>query len=513
MLGDKDSDSEHDSEHEQEKYLEIPWSSPAESSDIVKGFPPVSPYVGVSPTLCYLVKDKKPPCCLQISKQCEHCPYLHARDYNWQQTRCIILAADYASNGIYNFIVPLRAHFHNPNTLRPIVLLLERRPNPAFIDAISWFPLVYWMQGSIDNLDDLIRAGINLADSVVVVNKESTNSAEEDYLADCNTIVAVQTMFKMFPSARMITELSQSSNMRFMQFRAHDAYALSLSKMEKMERERGSHISYMFRLPFAAGSVFSASMLDTLLYQAFVKDYMITVVRLLLGIDQAPGSGFLSSMRITKDDLWIRTYGRLYQRLCSTTCEIPIGIYRTQSTQNPELFPGVQIAYDFVFPVSEQMNFQQISVEVERQEITNLVRNRLQDMGIPQEDYDNCSEKRSSLSFIIKPSPINSKKIFLTRGNSMRSKSPACRVKRSRSSQSNSNKEQPNIDVVIDTVESRVQSPDSPEANDSSHSNHSSPPASGQSGFESLLVGLEDNGVKIHINDDKTDKTIDKENI
>jgi hypothetical protein len=62
------------------------------------------------------------------------------------------------------------------------------------------------------------------------------------------------------------------------------------------EKERGSHISYMFRLPFAAGSVFSASMLDTLLYQAFVKDYVITFVRLLLGIDQAPGSGFLTSV-------------------------------------------------------------------------------------------------------------------------------------------------------------------------------------------------------------------------
>lgn len=54
----------------------------------------------------------------------------------------------------------------------------------------------------------------------------------------------------------------------------------------------------MFRLPFAAGSVFSASMLDTLLYQAFVKDYVITFVRLLLGIDQAPGSGFLTSVSI-----------------------------------------------------------------------------------------------------------------------------------------------------------------------------------------------------------------------
>lgn len=103
--------------------------------------------------------------------------------------------------------------------------------------------------------------------------------------------------------------------MRFTQFRAHDKYALHLSKMEKVrvmsevvselnkfhsfiqrEKERGSHISYMFRLPFAAGCVFSASMLDTLLYQAFVKDYVITFVRLLLGIDQAPGSGFLTSV-------------------------------------------------------------------------------------------------------------------------------------------------------------------------------------------------------------------------
>ena len=36
-------------------------------------------------------------------------------------------------------------------------------------------------------------------------------------------------------------------------------------------------------------------------------------------------------MRITEHDLWIRTYGRLYQKLCSTSCEVPIGIYRTQA--------------------------------------------------------------------------------------------------------------------------------------------------------------------------------------
>lgn len=81
-------------------------------------------------------------------------------------------------------------------SLNPIILLLEKIPEIAFLDAVSYFPLVYWMRGTIDCLDDLLRAGITLAENVVVVNKELSNSAEEDTLADCNTIVAVQTMFK-----------------------------------------------------------------------------------------------------------------------------------------------------------------------------------------------------------------------------------------------------------------------------------------------------------------------------
>nr|CAD7401331.1 unnamed protein product [Timema cristinae] len=594
----QDEDNESDDEMDDD----VPWRSPSEKiaydeslssgrcaksawhieySRIVKGFPPVSPYIGVSPTLCYLLKEKKPLCCLQLAQMCEHCSYRNAKEYNWQnktiilaadyasngiynfiiplrahfrsktslnpiilllerrpdvafldsisyfplvywmqgsidcyrnakeynwQNKTIILAADYASNGIYNFIIPLRAHFRSKTSLNPIILLLERRPDVAFLDSISYFPLVYWMQGSIDCLDDLLRAGITLAENVVVVNKEITNSAEEDTLADCNTIVAVQTMFKFFPSIKSITELSQSSNMRFMQFRAHDKYALHLSKMEKVlglasqilsadegatsqgfalrEKERGSHISYMFRLPFAAGSVFSASMLDTLLYQAFVKDYVITFVRLLLGIDQAPGSGFLTSMKITKDDMWIRTYGRLYQKLCSTTCEIPIGIYRTQDTslsdsshvsnsgstprprwtecvrvqslpdEDTDTEHGGGVTYrpksqisDCLSCVHNHRSTYSINMAdeardnhtqmIERAEIANLVRSRMESLNLPGIDYDDVSEKRSSLSYVIinpscdlkleegdiiylvRPSPFSAQKTF-ERHNSRR---------------------------------------------------------------------------------------------
>ena len=43
---------------------------------------------------------------------------------------------------------------------------------------------------------DLLRAGITLSDDVVVVNKETSNARAEETLADCNTIVAVQTIFR-----------------------------------------------------------------------------------------------------------------------------------------------------------------------------------------------------------------------------------------------------------------------------------------------------------------------------
>lgn len=44
------------------------------------------------------------------------------------------------------------------------------------------------------------------------------------------------------------------------------AFVCPVSPPQK-ERDKGSNLAFMFRLPFAAGRVFSISMLDTLLYQ------------------------------------------------------------------------------------------------------------------------------------------------------------------------------------------------------------------------------------------------------
>ncbi|XP_047687036.1 potassium channel subfamily T member 1 isoform X10 [Prionailurus viverrinus] len=237
------------------------------AAEYVKGYPPNSPYIGSSPTLCHLLPVKAPFCCLRLDKGCKHNSYEDAKAYGFKN-KLIIVSAETAGNGLYNFIVPLRAYYRSRKELNPIVLLLDNKPDHHFLEAICCFPMVYYMEGSVDNLDSLLQCGIIYADNLVVVDKESTMSAEEDYMADAKTIVNVQTMFRLFPSLSITTELTHPSNMRFMQFRAKDSYSLALSKLEKRERENGSNLAFMFRLPFAAGRVFSISMLDTLLYQA-----------------------------------------------------------------------------------------------------------------------------------------------------------------------------------------------------------------------------------------------------
>jgi len=55
-----------------------------------------------------------------------------------------------------------------------------------------------------------------------------------------------------------------------------------------------------------------------------------------------PYPSLLKQMKVSEEDLWIRTYGRLFQKLCSSSAEIPIGIYRTES----HMFSSSEVRWD-----------------------------------------------------------------------------------------------------------------------------------------------------------------------
>ncbi|XP_051556006.1 potassium channel subfamily T member 2 [Myxocyprinus asiaticus] len=433
---------------ERSKNTSQPLNEDECSDGYIRGYPPNLPYIGSSQTLCHLRKEKTPICCMQLVKACDHKDDEDVKAYGLKN-KLIIVSAETAGKSLSNFIIPLRASYRPMNELCPIVLLLEHEPSEEFLETICWFPMIYYMVGSIDNLDDLLRCGVSFAANMVVVDKESTMSAKEDYMADAKTIVNVQTLFRLFSGLNIITELTHSANMRFMQFSAKDCYTLAFSKLEKKEREKGSNLSFIFRLPFAAGRVFSVGMLDTLLYQSFVKDYMITITRLLLGLETTPRSGFLCAMSITEDDLCIQTYGRLYQTLCSTVGDIPIGIYRTESqaaeppetprsqmSDNLSVFEEVQEqeeqhqglgcemsesncktltrhrksmqwASNLLSPWHAERDVERCSQRsvlpscTERQELTELVKKRMINLGLSTGGFDDLNDNQTSHSYVL----------------------------------------------------------------------------------------------------------------
>lgn len=73
---------------------------------------------GLSPQTCPLS-----PCCLQ---GCKHNSFEDAKAYGFKN-KLIIVSAETAGNGLYNFIVPLRAYYRSRKELNPIVLLLDNK--------------------------------------------------------------------------------------------------------------------------------------------------------------------------------------------------------------------------------------------------------------------------------------------------------------------------------------------------------------------------------------------------
>lgn len=62
---------------------------------------------------------------LFVSAQgCTHSSFEDAKAYGFKN-KLIIVSAEMAGNGLYNFIVPLRAYYRPRKELNPIVLLLD----------------------------------------------------------------------------------------------------------------------------------------------------------------------------------------------------------------------------------------------------------------------------------------------------------------------------------------------------------------------------------------------------
>ncbi|TKR80077.1 hypothetical protein L596_014207 [Steinernema carpocapsae] len=123
--------------------------------------------------------------------------------------------------------------------------------------------------------------------------------------------------------------------------------------------------------------------------QAFVKNYLVKFIRLLLGIDQSEGSGYLSSFTIREEDMWIRTYGRLYQKLCSSVADIPIGIYRTNDMNAKTISTDMERMKKIEIEKKEATGSNN-----KQREISQMVQFRMKNLGMCPDDYKSEGPRR-----------------------------------------------------------------------------------------------------------------------
>lgn len=80
-----------------------------------------------------------------LPQGCKHNSFEDAKAYGFKN-KLIIVSAETAGNGLYNFIVPLRAYYRSRKELNPIVLLLDNK-QVLLCSAFSCtkpFPVLPW---------------------------------------------------------------------------------------------------------------------------------------------------------------------------------------------------------------------------------------------------------------------------------------------------------------------------------------------------------------------------------
>lgn len=156
---------------------------------------------------------------------------------------------------LFDIIRPLRARFL---PMRHIVLVYPQQIPHDVWQRIAIFDGVVVVRGSSLEEGNLKRAGIFRAGQVVVLADGSTgaggSSAGMEALVDSDAIFSYQLVKRMNPGAQVLVEIVSESNIRYL---GEDPDNVDGSKVEE----------YRFSTQFASGTLFTTSLLDSIVSQ------------------------------------------------------------------------------------------------------------------------------------------------------------------------------------------------------------------------------------------------------
>jgi len=165
---------------------------------------------------------------------------------------------------LYDLICPLRAK--NLGDAKVIVLLISGDISPELWYRISMFESIYIVKGSSLEEKNFRRAGIFDACSVIVL-ADSSDNASSDTLVDSDAIFTYQCAKRMNSNAHVVVEIINTNNINYL-------------NTEHIDDEKETN--YKFTKQFAAGHLFTTSLLDCIICQAFYNPSVVNVMNKLL---------------------------------------------------------------------------------------------------------------------------------------------------------------------------------------------------------------------------------------
>lgn len=189
----------------------------------------------------------------------------------------IIITGKGISN-LYDLVRPLREKGLGP--LKYIVILYPYDLSHAVWRLISNFEGIFFVKGSPLEEEDIRRAGIFRATHVVIMADSSTTrisaasgtSAGLEALADADAIFAYKAMRRLNDTANIVVEIVKQSNIGY----------LDLNVDDDCDDIVFEEADYRFTPQFASGELFTSSLLDTIVCQAFYNPQIVAVVHKLI---------------------------------------------------------------------------------------------------------------------------------------------------------------------------------------------------------------------------------------
>jgi hypothetical protein len=194
----------------------------------------------------------------------------------------IIIIGKSLSN-LYDLIRPLRAK--SLGILKHIVILYPGDFPIRLWQRISVFESIWIVRGSLLEEADLRRCGIFKAKQIVLLASASSGSGGGastgkttakfgktdtglDALDDVDAIFCYQAIKRMNESAHIIVEIVRHNNVGY---------------LDPESGLNSSEVDYKFTPQFASGTLFTTSMLDTVVCQSFYNTKIIEILNKLIG--------------------------------------------------------------------------------------------------------------------------------------------------------------------------------------------------------------------------------------